>query len=58
MDEFSARCVGELQSADSTTMDSDILRDSIVLLVKLPRRPSETRQCAPDDDAMRFIRAI
>lgn len=42
MDEFSARCVGKLQLADSTTTDPDILRDPIVLLVELLRRPPET----------------
>lgn len=38
MDEFSARCVGKLQLADSTMADSNVLRDSIVLFVKLSRR--------------------
>lgn len=42
MDEFSARCAGNLQLANSTTTDSDTQRDSIVLHVKLSRRPAET----------------
>lgn len=42
MDEFSARCVGNLQLANSTTADSDTQQSSIVLRVKLSRRPAET----------------